>query len=77
VPEYLVLHAGLKDRQGGFEYSFVYEIDWSQGSQSGTVTVLAPDGKPFTAAPTIPGDPAYGARDGRWVPMSSLQYSGR
>jgi hypothetical protein len=64
--EYLVLDAATSpsDRD---EYQFVYQIDWSQGSRQGTVTVMAPNGKPFTAAPVLPGSNTYYDGNGRWA----------
>lgn len=67
LPEYLVLHAGLKDRTGAREYHFVYQIDWLQGSRHGTVTVPAPDGRLFALAPSTARAPVYGSRGGRWA----------
>ena len=62
--EYLVVSAGISpsDRD---EYQFVYKIDWSQGSRQDTMTVRAPDGKPFTAVPNRPGS-GYTSDNGHW-----------
>ena len=67
APEYLVLDASLGSMAGGDEYHFVYEVDWSQGSRSGTATAYSPDGRPFTAVPAIPGAPEYHSLNGKWV----------
>lgn len=63
--EYLILDAQISpsDRD---EYQFVYRIDWSQGSRQGTVTVPAPNGKPFTATPLLPGSMTYHSDNGHW-----------
>jgi hypothetical protein len=64
--EYLILDAQISksDRD---RYQFVYQIDWSQGSRQGTVTVVAPNGKPFTAVPVLPGSNEYYDADGHWA----------
>jgi hypothetical protein len=63
--EYLIMDAGISPSNQD-EYQFVYKIDWSQGSRQGTVTVSAPNGRPFTAAPLRPGSSTYHSDDGHW-----------
>lgn len=65
--EYLLLDALLKGNSSPIQYKFVYQIDWAQGSRQGTVTVTAPNGKPFTAYKALPGTSTYFADNGHWI----------
>jgi len=64
--EDLILNASISPSDRDV-YQFVYQIDWSQGSRQRTVTVTAPDGKPFTAAPLLPGSSGYYSGNGHWA----------
>jgi hypothetical protein len=63
--EYLILDAQLSSSDKD-EYQFVYQIEWSQGGPVKTVTVTAPNGKPFTAVPVLPGSSQYYSHNGHW-----------
>jgi hypothetical protein len=65
--EDLLIGADLAPSSLRYEYYFVYEIDWVQGSHSGTVTIDAPNGQPFTAQPILPGSHGYIASNGKWI----------
>jgi hypothetical protein len=62
--EFLNLDAQISSSRD--EYQFVYQIEWAQGSRQGTTTILAPNGKPFTAAPAL-GSPVYHSGNGHWI----------
>lgn len=66
TPEYLILDAQLSSSDKD-EYQFVYQIEWSQGGRLNTVTVTAPNGKPFTAVPVLPGSSQYYGENGHWA----------
>ena len=52
--------------------TYVYEFDWSQGSASGTVDVLAPDGRPFELNNPSDDPTAYTSNQGVWANTDSL-----
>jgi hypothetical protein len=64
--EQLCLNAFVRNNAGKYAYSFVYEIDWAQGSKTGTTEIRNLGGRPFTALPEadVRGYYNYG---GRWV----------
>ena len=78
-PEYFLLSAVTDGPPSspGF-YSFVYEIDWSSGDESGTVTVSAPDGKPFEVNRPKQSQARYVPGGRGWEPagMSAVEGAG-
>lgn len=51
------------------EYIYVYQIDWRQGSESGTIEVDAPNGKPFELTP-YPNESLYQPINGSWTQIT-------
>ncbi|MDT5026455.1 MAG: hypothetical protein QOE61_2881, partial [Micromonosporaceae bacterium] len=65
-PEVFLLIGHLTD-SGSVTYE--YQVDWSQGSHSGTSDIVAPNGKPF-AVTTGGTNPVYLPRDGQWAGLT-------
>jgi hypothetical protein len=66
-PEVFLLSAFLGTSPAPYYYTYVYQIDWSQGSSEGTVDIMAPNGKPFGATQPDTG-PKHVAVGGKWAP---------
>ncbi|MBS2963135.1 hypothetical protein KGA66_08770 [Actinocrinis puniceicyclus] len=56
-----------------YDETYVYEVDWSQGSQSGTVDISAPDGQPFELDYPPSDDRIYVASNGMWKDAATIQ----
>lgn len=64
-PEVFFILANVKSPQAR-EYTYEFQLDWSQGSTSGTVNLRSSAGKPFAVNGTW-GKPEYLPFDGKWV----------
>ena len=51
---------------GSYRYTFVYDIDWSQGSTTGTLEIRGPDRRPFELTRWV-SNHVYVNGTGRWT----------
>jgi hypothetical protein len=76
-PEVFVLDAGIGFAQQDPPHiyaTYVYEVDWSQGAASGTVDIMAPDGKPFGLTYDNYGQaPDFIGYNGKWTDLRDIR----